>query len=170
VPPLRRIGQDWHDGQLTISVEHRAAAIIDRLLGELAPNPRGRRRGTAVVASVSGDQHSLPTSMATVALREANWHVHHLGADMPGDELLRFCKEHAADLAVISLTNPEATVLAHETADRLRAQGTTTIVGAPGMTLTNLVEQARTATTMTKPAGAERQRAADNRRRSTEGE
>ncbi len=145
VPPLRRIGQDWHDGRLEISLEHRAAAIIDRLLGELAPNPRGRRRGTAVVASVSGDQHSLPTSMATIALREGNWRVHHLGADLPSDELLRFAKEHAVDLVVISLTNPQATILAHETAERLRSQGTATIVGAPGMTLAQLVEQARTA-------------------------
>jgi hypothetical protein len=31
------------------------------------------------VSAVSGDRHSLPTTMAAVALRVANWQVHHLG-------------------------------------------------------------------------------------------
>ncbi len=98
VPPLVRIGADWHAGRLTIWVEHRASAIVERILGGLAPNPRGRRRGTVMVAAVSGDFHSLPTSMAAVALRDDNWAVEHLGANMPPEELLRFCVEHDIDV------------------------------------------------------------------------
>lgn len=146
VPPLRRIGQAWHDGEVPIWVEHRASAIVERTLGELAPNPRGRRRGTVMVAAVDGDQHSLPTTMAAVALREANWHVQHLGADMPGDELVRFCVEHDIDLAVISLTNPDVSESARETAGRIRANGTPAIVGAPGRPLEQLVDEARAST------------------------
>jgi excisionase family DNA binding protein len=142
VPPLRRIGQAWHDGELTIYVEHRASAIVERTLGGLAPTPRGRRRGTAMIAAVSGDHHSLPTTMAAVALRDANWRVQHLGADMPGDELVRFCIEHDVDLAVISLTNPDVSELAYETAERIRAAGTPAIVGGPGRSLDQLVDEA----------------------------
>lgn len=149
VPSLRRIGQEWHDGQLSIWVEHRASAIVERALGELSPNPRGRRRGVAMVAAVSGDRHSLPTTMAAVALRDANWHVHHLGADMPGEELVRFCAEHVVDLAVISLTNPDVAALAADTAAAIRESGIPTIVGGPGKTLAGLVSEARTATTKT---------------------
>ena len=61
VPSLLRIGQDWHDGKLSVWVEHRASAITERILGEVAPRPRGRRRGTVMVAAVSGDRHSLAT-------------------------------------------------------------------------------------------------------------
>ncbi len=145
-PGLRHIGQAWHDGELTIWVEHRASAIVERSLGELAPNPRGRRRGTAMVAAIAGDVHSLPTTMAAVALREANWHVEHLGADMPGDELVRFCAEHDVDLAVISVTNPDVAEIADETAELLRAAGTYTIVGGPGRSLDELVREAGTST------------------------
>jgi methylmalonyl-CoA mutase cobalamin-binding subunit len=99
-----------------------------------------------MVAAVAGDQHSLPTTMAAVALREANWHVHHLGADLPGDELVRFCIEHHIDLAVISLTNPDVSSLANDTADRIRGAGTSTIVGGPGRSLEQLVDQARLST------------------------
>lgn len=145
VPPLVRIGTDWHEGRLTIWIEHRASAIVERILGEHAPNPRGRRRGTAMVAAVSGDFHSLPTLMATAALRSDNWTVEHLGANMPPDELAQFCREHEVDLAVLSSTNPETADLATATADRLRAAGMRVIVGGPGSTLDDLVVSARAA-------------------------
>ena len=143
VPSLIDIGQSWHDGRLTISVEHRASAIVERILGELAPNPRGRRRGTAVVAAISGDHHSLPTSMAAMALRDDNWHVEHLGANMPPDELVRFCAAHVVDLTVITSTNLDTAGAADDAAVALRAAGTPTIVGRPGRTLTDLVKLAR---------------------------
>lgn len=150
VPPLRWIGQAWHDGELPVWVEHRASAIVERILGELSPNPRGRRRGIAMVAAVSGDRHSLPTTMATVVLRDSNWQVHHLGADMPGDELVRFCAEHDVDVAVISLTNPDVANLAKDTAAQIRSTGTPAILGGPGRTLDDLLAAAK-ATVSSRP-------------------
>ena len=143
VPALVRIGQAWHEGQLTIWVEHRASAIVERILGELSPNPKGRRRGTAVVAAVSGDHHSLPTSMAAATLREDNWRVEHLGADVPPVELVDFCSHHQVTVVVITATNPETIPLAHKTAVDLRAAGTAAIVGGPGRTLAELRALAR---------------------------
>ncbi len=145
VPPLIRIGAEWHAGRLEIWVEHRASAIVERLLGELAPNPRGRRRGTVMVAAVAGDFHSLPTTMASVVLRADNWAVEHLGSNMPTDELVRFCDEHEIDVAVLSSTNPETMELAAETADRLRRSGTPTVLGGPGRMLTDLLVLTRAA-------------------------
>ena len=143
VPPLRRIGQDWHDGHLTIWVEHRASAITERILGEVAPRPRGRRRGMVMVAAVAGDRHSLATTMAAVTLRGDNWFVHHLGADMPPDELVRFCDEEDITVAVLTLVNTDCTELAHETANRIEQTCTPVIVGAPGRTLEELVRLTR---------------------------
>jgi excisionase family DNA binding protein len=143
VPALRQIGDAWQRGDLPIWSEHRASAIAERVLAELSPNPRGRRRGVVAVAAVSGDHHSLPTSMATVALRDANWQVHHLGADTPPAELLRFCAKQPVDLAVITVTNPDSIEVAEHAAAELRAVGTRTIIGRPGRTLDDLLDQAR---------------------------
>ena len=140
VPPMRSIGEAWHEGTLPIWVEHRASGIVERALGELSPNPRGRRRGTVMVAAVTGDRHSLPVTMAAVTLRDNNWQVHHLGADMPGDELVRFCAEHDVDVAVISLTNPDVADLAAATAEAIRQTGIPTILGGPGRSLDELLE------------------------------
>lgn len=144
-PPLEQIGRAWADGVVTVWVEHRASAIVERLLGGLAPNPRGRRRGVVVIAALTGDHHSLPTTMAAVALRADNWHVHHLGADLPPDELTRFCAQNDADLAVITVTNRDTRAIADATATSLRTAGTPTIVGGLGNDLTELIDRARRA-------------------------
>jgi MerR family transcriptional regulator, light-induced transcriptional regulator len=142
VPALSQIGDAWQRGDLPIWSEHRASAIAERVLAELSPNPRGRRRGVVAVAAVSGDHHSLPTMMATVALRDANWQVHHLGADTPPAELLRFCTKQPVDLAVLTVTNPKSIKVAERAAADLRAAGIRTIVGGPGRMLDDLLDRA----------------------------
>jgi methanogenic corrinoid protein MtbC1 len=143
VPALRRFGAEWHAGRLSIWVEHQASAIVDRILGSHHPSPRGRRRGTAVVAALAGDHHVLPTSMAAAALREDNWRVHHLGADMPGDELIDFSEHTQLDLAVLTMTTVEISNEVEHTARRLEERGLRTLIGRPGDSLNDLTRMAR---------------------------
>jgi methanogenic corrinoid protein MtbC1 len=143
VPPLARIGSEWRQGNLAIWIEHRASAIVERLLGVLHPTPRGRRRGTAVVAALSGDHHSLPTAMAAAALRDDNWHVQHLGCDVPAKEVTGFVEAHDVDLVVLTVTTPELRSTAQRLAATLDKRGTRAVVGGPGRTLADLVEMAR---------------------------
>ena len=146
VPAIHRIGTGWHDGVVTIADEHRASAIVERILGDHYPNPRGRRRGTVVVAALAGEHHALPTSMAALALREDNWHVHHLGADLPAEELVHFCREttrrprradhhHRRDTTRRSSPAPNSYAVL----------GVPALVGKPGDTLTELQRRAREA-------------------------
>lgn len=142
-PVLARIGESWAAGRSTIVEEHQASAIVERVLAANLPSPRGRRRGTAVVAAPSGDRHALPTLMAAAALREDNWHVHHLGSDLPGEELPRFCAAEAVDLVVLTVTNAETLEAAASTAATLELLGTPVLVGEPGASLTDLQRLAR---------------------------
>jgi excisionase family DNA binding protein len=143
VPALHRIGDEWSAGRITISVEHRASAVVERVLGEHDPAPRGRRRGTAAVAALSGDRHGLPTLLASAALREDNWRVHHLGADMPASEMLDFCTRNRVDLAVLTVTTIEAQKPARRAASLLRKAGVRTLVGRPDASLADLQRLAR---------------------------
>jgi MerR family transcriptional regulator, light-induced transcriptional regulator len=144
VPPMRRIGAEWRRGKLSIWEEHRASAIVERVLGAVHPTPRGRRRGTAVVVALSGDHHDLPTAMAAAALRDDNWHVHHLGSDVPAKEVVSFVAAHPdVDLVVLTVTNPDVADDATKLAAKLERAEVTTIVGAPGRTLQDLVTSAR---------------------------
>jgi excisionase family DNA binding protein len=143
VPAMRRIGSDWHAGVLTITDEHRASAIVERILGDHYPNPRGRRRGTAVVVAPAGERHALPTSMAALALREDHWHVQHLGADLPCEELIQFCRERTVDLVVLTTTTDGTRPAARACAEDLRQLGVRTLIGEPGDTLLELQRRAR---------------------------
>ena len=142
-PALRRIGEAWSAGRLTISEEHRAAAIVERILGEHHPMPRGRRRGTAVVAALAGDRHSLPTAMAAAALREDNWHVHHLGADVPGADLMGFIDVQPVDLVVLTVTVPDVRPTVDGLVAQLEAAGRRVLVGGARARLDQLQRSAR---------------------------
>jgi excisionase family DNA binding protein len=143
VPALRKIGAEWRAGRLDIWVEHRASATVERILGEHYPNPRGRRRGTAVVATLSGDRHVLPTTLAATSLREDNWLVHHLGADLPPRELIRFCQEEQVDLVVLTVTIGKHGRTATRTAAQLERLGLRVLVGRSGQALDELQRLAR---------------------------
>ena len=145
-PPLREIGQSWRDGKISIWVEHRASGIVERILGELTPTPRGRRRGTVMVAAVSGDLHALPTAMAAAALRADNWNVEHLGANMPPEELVDFCATHDITVAVLSVTNSQVEASAQRAATALRNAATPVVIGGSGRTIDDLLAEVRTAT------------------------
>jgi excisionase family DNA binding protein len=84
-PALVGIGARWEAGEIDIAVEHRAAAIVHRLLGRLGPRfvRRGRAKGAVVVGTPQGEMHSLPTAILSDLLRLQGWDVSDLGADIP---------------------------------------------------------------------------------------
>lgn len=89
-PALRSIGARWAEGELSISDEHRASAVAQRLIARLGPrfSRPGRRRGRVVLGSAAGDQHSLPTAIFGDLLRGAGLEVVDLGADCPADSFV----------------------------------------------------------------------------------
>jgi MerR family transcriptional regulator, light-induced transcriptional regulator len=151
-PTMRRVGDAWHEGTVSIGEEHRATAIAERLLARVSTNPRGRPRGTAVVVAAPGDQHSLPSAMAALVLRDERWKVHHLGSQLPVKDLLEFAKKVDADLVVLSLTfqavEPDransGTRDISGLVDALEGQGHRVLLGGAGRTLSELIELANT--------------------------
>ena len=101
-PALRRIGDDWAAGRVSIAQEHRASAICERLIAVHAQQPPGRPRGIAVVTTPPGERHGLPALMAAACLREDRWLVHHLAADLPVAEVAGLASQVGAGLVVLS--------------------------------------------------------------------
>jgi MerR family transcriptional regulator, light-induced transcriptional regulator len=142
-PTLRRIGEDWAAGDVTIAVEHRASAICERLIAPLgARQPRGRPRGVAVTATPAGERHGLPALMAAGSLREDHWLVQHLATDLPASEVGRLADDVAARLVVLSAATDEgAQQGAAEAAQLARAYpGLLVLAGRPGESLYDLRE------------------------------
>ena len=142
-PVMAEVGQRWADGAIGIATEHRATAICERLVALLTPLPRGRPRGTAVVATPAGDVHSLPGAMAAAALRDDRWQVHHLGAGVPPEGIVELVRSVDASLVVLSVTMPRRVVSTRAIAAELEPDGRRVLVGAPGAQLRDLVAAAR---------------------------
>jgi MerR family transcriptional regulator, light-induced transcriptional regulator len=142
-PALVKIGFGWTQGMVSIAEEHRASAICERLLARMTPSPPGRPRGICVVASPPGDDHQLPGAMATAALREDHWQVHHVGIHVPVDQIAALAHAEQAGLIVLSVTYPATVVQGEVAARRLSRPGRRVLVGRPGMSLGDLVIQAR---------------------------
>jgi len=147
-PALHRVGSAWAAGELSIAAEHRASAICERFIAAHANQPQGRPRGIAVTATPPGERHSLPGTMATACLREDRWHVHHLAADLPADEVIGLADDAGATLIVLSATTGDAARLAMREAGQIRERlpGVHVLAGRPGDTLGQLRELARAVT------------------------
>jgi len=145
-PALRRIGDDWAAGTVSIAAEHRATAICERLIGPLsARQPAGRPRGVAVTATPQGERHGLPALMASGCLREDHWQVHHLGCDLPAEEVKRTAIDAGARLVVLSSSTMVSARRAAAVAARLAGAqaGLRVLTGGPGDSLYELVQIAR---------------------------
>jgi MerR family transcriptional regulator, light-induced transcriptional regulator len=145
-PAMRRIGDEWAAGMLTVAVEHRATAICEQLIAaRVGQQPRGRPRGVAVTATPPGERHALPALMAAACLREDRWLVHHLASDLPAADLASLASEVGASLVVLSSATAEAASRAQREASQLiRAElNLRVLTGRPGDTLNDLLRLAR---------------------------
>jgi methanogenic corrinoid protein MtbC1 len=144
-PALRRVGEDWAAGELSIAAEHRATAICERLIAARVHQPQGRPRGIAVTTTPPGERHALPAMMAAACLREDHWHVQDLAADVPAAEVISLAADTGASLIVLSsATSGAARLAAKETREiRERLPNTRVLAGRPGDTLSRLRELAR---------------------------
>jgi excisionase family DNA binding protein len=144
-PAMRRIGDDWLAGRVSIAEEHRASAICERLIALHTRQPPGRPRGTAVVATPPGERHSLPALMAAATLREDRWLVHHLSTDLPFAEVTRLAADVSADLVVLSAATPDTGNRAMEATRDISAAcpAADVLIGLPGDKLDDLRQFSR---------------------------
>jgi MerR family transcriptional regulator, light-induced transcriptional regulator len=144
-PVLRRIGEEWAAGELTIAAEHRASAICERLIAPRAHQLPGRPRGIAVTATPPAERHALPALMAAACLREDRWLVHHLAVDLPVAEVIGLALEVGADLVVLSSATTQTARAARRAAREIgfSAPRLRVLAGRPGDTLSQLLKLAR---------------------------
>ena len=107
---MRRIGEMWAHGELTVADEHLASAISQRALLplheplQIAP-PRSRER--VVLGAVEGQAHVLGLRMVADVLEGAGFHVLYLGADVPTSALSAFVAEHVPAIAGLTSTETQ---------------------------------------------------------------
>ncbi len=131
VPALRRVGEGWRAGRVSVADEHRASATARRLIARLGPQfaRPGRKRGTVVVGAVAGEWHDIPAALVADQLRGAGYAVVELGANTPGPSFAETARRESALAVLISVTTPGLDDAVRAATDAVRATGTPVVVG-----------------------------------------
>jgi len=87
-PVLIRIGQEWHEGTLTIAEEHFVTEFFhEQLFSMLSGAVKPFRIGTIVAACMPGEQHQIGLMMLVILLRMRGWNVIFMGPNLHFDRL-----------------------------------------------------------------------------------
>jgi len=108
-PALWLVGELWERGDITVADEHLATEISIRVLalhGEARRTAGARPLHRILLATPSGELHSVALRMAELLLREAGYTVVMLGPDVPPHALAAKARELAPDIVCLSATMP----------------------------------------------------------------
>jgi DNA-binding transcriptional MerR regulator len=106
LPYLRRLGDRWAAGEVSVAHEHFASNLIrGRLLG-LARGWGQGRGPRAVLACLPGEQHDLGLLAFGLALSRHGWRITYLGADSPVGAVAEVARSLRPAVVVLLSVNP----------------------------------------------------------------
>ena len=139
-PAMRRVGDLWHRGDLSVAQEHVATRAAHEALGALRTSinhrkPHGKR---AICCATESDFHELPVQMAVLTLEEHGWEVINLGSSTPFYSLAESVERYSPRLVCVASTMLEGldraardySILSNVT----RKHGNALVMGGVGLT------------------------------------
>lgn len=103
---MRRVGDLWHAGAISIAQEHVATRTAEAALQQFRAalgTPAGRTT-RALCCSVEGDFHELPLRLAALTLEACGLAVFNFGANTPFSALTEASERFRPDLVCVSST------------------------------------------------------------------
>ncbi len=131
-PALRRLGEAWASGEVSVAGEHLASGAVQRRLA-LALEGAGRASRSAprtVIGLPAGGRHELGALAFAIAASRAGMAVSYLGADLPVADWVAAAA--SADAAVIGVVTARDRRSAADAARALRAANAELIVAFGG--------------------------------------
>jgi len=138
MPALRRVGDLWHAGELSVAEEHLATLAATRAVETLADSTRRRRpeAPAAVVCAAEDEFHQLPVLCAQAVLESEGWGVRNLGPHTPFFALADHVERYAPALVCVSSTTTAGLARAARDYAQLlevaRPRGTRLVLGGEG--------------------------------------
>ena len=105
LPLQRRLGELWHEGRINVAVEHYVTKIVQQklfsVMNQLPVNEFGPR---VLIACPEGESHEIGAQAVAFLAATRGCQVYYLGANLPTQDLIKFCERIKPDLVLISLT------------------------------------------------------------------
>ncbi len=105
LPLQEHIGQLWHDGKLGVAQEHYASNLIKQKIFSAINQLRMIEEGPRiVVACPSEEWHEISALTAGYLCASRGCRVHYLGANLPIQDLAKFCEHIRPSYVLLSMT------------------------------------------------------------------
>ncbi len=125
IPAMRRIGEEWADGSVSIAQEHAATQVMLRIVSRLSAqiSRRGVSKGTLVVGTPASELHVLALMIAADLIRLEGFEVLDLGSNLPAASFAETAAVQQRLVAVgVSVTAPDQADSIRETIAELRSR------------------------------------------------
>lgn len=132
-PLLIEAGDGWHDGSVSIAQEHAVSAFVrSKVAAFYGGAITNSNRGALLLACGPGERHDIGLLMLALFLSRRGWRVTYLGADVPGDELIRAASQLSPRLVALSASLPETSSACAAILGGLAALAAAPLVGYGG--------------------------------------
>ena len=133
MPTLKRVGEEWAHGRLTVAGEHLVAYAVQRRLAAAYEAASGRADGPALVIGLPpGARHELGLLAFAVAARRVGFSTVYVGADLPVADWATAVEARNAVGIVLAVPRPEDVTPAQKIVDTLRNQRPHLVIGLGG--------------------------------------
>lgn len=121
LPLQLRVGELWHEGRLSIAVEHYVTKVIQQklfsVMNQLPVNESGPR---VLIACPEGEFHELGAQAVAYLAAARGCHIYYLGSNLPLTDLQTFCESITPDLVLLSLTESRSDEMARRLLHQLQ--------------------------------------------------
>ena len=107
-PLLRRVGNEWHAGRLSMAHEHMVSSLLHDIVAERM-RAFGKREGAPllIVGTLAGERHAIGAVLVGAAAAVEGWNVLHLGADLPAVAIAEAARSADARVVAVSIVYVE---------------------------------------------------------------
>ncbi len=110
-PTMAEIGEMWHQGKLSVTVEHFATQFVRRKLSSILNTYAiNEGRGLILVGCAPGELHDLGALLMAVVLVRHGWQVVYLGPQVPIKDLVDTIERLKPDMVCMSATSMETAI------------------------------------------------------------
>ncbi|WP_076539619.1 B12-binding domain-containing protein [Shewanella sp. UCD-KL21] len=144
-PALYQIGLLWQNGEVSVSTEHLATAITNRVLIGLLMHlePPEITKEKVLVTCATSEHHQIGSWMVATALEADEWDATFLGADAPKSAILDYISKESPKAVMISVTMPYNIKKAREVLQEIQSlyPNIKTIVGGQALSFFDKPEE-----------------------------
>lgn len=112
-PALRRVGEMWAVGEISVAEEHIASSLVEQLMALLYPEifvARRSSRERVLMASTAGERHVIGLRMVADIFEGRGYDVLFLGADTPTADCVEASRRYAPEVVVLAAYTAEAAI------------------------------------------------------------